>query len=201
MPFVSADGTHLEPSEVLTAAVDALSRILCDMRASSVYVTKPMYVTDQADFLNMAVCGGYGGTPRELLDDIHSIENAFGRNRARERVKGPRPLDIDIALFGSCVVHDAGGDAVLSTPTADATANSANGGVFGARTDASTAQPLYIPHPFLNERQYVLIPLLEILPDSADPITERKFSDILSTLPDQGVSLWKCSKQNRTRRR
>ncbi len=45
---------------------------------------------------------------------------------------------------------------------------------------------LVIPHERMNERQFVLIPLLEIEPECTDPsgVSYRK---ILSLLPDQGV--------------
>ncbi len=41
---------------------------------------------------------------------------------------------------------------------------------------------LTIPHEFLHIRPFVLVPLVEILPNSADPITREKFSDILKGL-------------------
>lgn len=46
---------------------------------------------------------------------------------------------------------------------------------------------LVIPHPQLRYRQFVLIPLLEICPECADPETGEFFRDINSRLPDQGV--------------
>ncbi len=46
---------------------------------------------------------------------------------------------------------------------------------------------LVIPHARLNERAFALIPLLELLPQAVDPITNRPFREILGDLPDQGV--------------
>lgn len=46
---------------------------------------------------------------------------------------------------------------------------------------------LEIPHKNLTERQFVLIPLLEILPKCAEPINGVFYSDCLQNLPDQGV--------------
>ena len=51
---------------------------------------------------------------------------------------------------------------------------------------------LQIPHKKLKERQFVLIPLLEILPECAEPINGTLFKDILKELPDQGVRLYKA---------
>jgi 2-amino-4-hydroxy-6-hydroxymethyldihydropteridine diphosphokinase len=46
---------------------------------------------------------------------------------------------------------------------------------------------LEIPHPRLRERAFALVPLLELLPDAADPLTGELYRDILERLPDQGV--------------
>ncbi len=46
---------------------------------------------------------------------------------------------------------------------------------------------LTIPHEKILERAFVLIPLLEIFPEYADPISGVKYKTILSALPDQGV--------------
>ncbi len=46
---------------------------------------------------------------------------------------------------------------------------------------------LTIPHEKIREREFVLIPLLEILPEYADPISGVKYSEAVKTLPDQGV--------------
>ncbi len=46
---------------------------------------------------------------------------------------------------------------------------------------------LAIPHERANARQFVLVPLLELHPDSADPLTGESFADVLAKLPDQGV--------------
>ena len=46
---------------------------------------------------------------------------------------------------------------------------------------------LIIPHERLHFRQFVLIPLLELLPDYADPVTGELFKDLCARLPDQGV--------------
>jgi 2-amino-4-hydroxy-6-hydroxymethyldihydropteridine diphosphokinase len=49
---------------------------------------------------------------------------------------------------------------------------------------------LEIPHKNLKERQFVLIPLLEIFPKYAEPISGAFYSDYLQNLPDQGVKFF-----------
>ena len=49
---------------------------------------------------------------------------------------------------------------------------------------------LEIPHPRLQERQFILIPLLDVLKDSADIPNRSVFENYLKQLPDQGVQLY-----------
>ena len=93
--------------QIITGAVKALAEILSNLRCASLYETAPLYVKDQARFINTAVTGYFSGTPDKLLQDVYKIETFFGRDRSREQRWGPRLLDIDILLFG---------DLVLDTP-------------------------------------------------------------------------------------
>ena len=51
---------------------------------------------------------------------------------------------------------------------------------------------LEIPHKKMKERQFVLLPLLEIFPQLAEPISGEFFCDIAKNLPDQNVRFF-CS--------
>jgi 2-amino-4-hydroxy-6-hydroxymethyldihydropteridine diphosphokinase len=61
--------------------------------------------------------------------------------------------------------------------------------LFGDRTFKN--ERLEIPHPRMAERAFVLIPLQEIDPGLIDPRTNRRFSDLLPELGDQGVKIVK----------
>jgi 2-amino-4-hydroxy-6-hydroxymethyldihydropteridine diphosphokinase len=91
---------------ILEEAIADLGGILSDLRQAPVRETAPLYVMDQPPFLNTAVCGCCSLSPRELLDAIHRIEAAYGRDRSRERRWGERTLDIDILLYGDLVVSE-----------------------------------------------------------------------------------------------
>jgi 2-amino-4-hydroxy-6-hydroxymethyldihydropteridine diphosphokinase len=151
---VPADG--LSPPEILRAACGMLADKLSGFRASSVYRTKPLYCAEQDDFFNLVCAGAWEKSAEELLDFTQGIESAFGRDRTRELPKGPRTLDIDIALFGAKVV---------------------------------SAPRLRIPHPGITERAFVLVPLLEILPQAVDPLSGRKYESFLDCIGERGVEL------------
>ena len=46
---------------------------------------------------------------------------------------------------------------------------------------------LTIPHPGLLQRRFVLVPLLELVPDCADPVTGRLLFDAAAGLEDQNM--------------
>ncbi len=112
----SSDGTSFvilglgsnrgEGRVIFKGARQKLAQRMRDLRFSPLYVSEPLYVTDQPAFLNAAVGGYFAGTPYELLEFIHGVEAEFGRNRALERRRGERTLDIDILLFGDTVLSD-----------------------------------------------------------------------------------------------
>lgn len=90
----------------IRSAFAELSRILEKPRLSKLWRSRAMYFEDQGDFINAAACGETRLSPRELLEIVNGIEARFGRDRERERPKGPRTLDIDILLFGDLVLHE-----------------------------------------------------------------------------------------------
>lgn len=148
----------LSPLKLLQSACRALCGVMQDALFSSVYRSKAMYVTDQDDFYNMAVTGRYDGSPDELLAACQHIEAVHGRDRRKEFRNGPRPLDIDIELFGDERMHSA---------------------------------RLTLPHERLCEREFVLRPMLEILPFCADVKREdlERYAAALASLEAQGVEL------------
>ena len=49
---------------------------------------------------------------------------------------------------------------------------------------------LEIPHPGMEERAFVLVPLLELAPDLAHPGTGKRFSESLEKLKSRGEVSW-----------
>lgn len=85
-------------ARTLRAAVAALGRFLNITAVSPIYETPPMYDTDQASFLNMAVTVDTDLSPQMLLGSVKALERRLGRIPGRRY--GPRAIDIDIILFG-----------------------------------------------------------------------------------------------------
>lgn len=73
-------------------------------KVSDFIVTKPYGYTEQEDFLNGAIEVKTMLSPYELLELLHSIEQAAGRTR--EIHWGPRTLDLDILFYDDLVTDD-----------------------------------------------------------------------------------------------
>lgn len=75
------------------------------LRVSSLYETEPLEVRDQPRFLNLVVEAETELFPKQLLARLQKIELDLGRRRTRP--KGPRPIDIDILLYGRSAIESA----------------------------------------------------------------------------------------------
>jgi 2-amino-4-hydroxy-6-hydroxymethyldihydropteridine diphosphokinase len=85
--------------------------------ASSVYETAPQGdILDQPDFLNACLRIETELGPEELLDVCKEVERELGRAPGGPR-HGPRPVDVDLLLFGDLVWRSAR----LTLPHADLT--------------------------------------------------------------------------------
>jgi 2-amino-4-hydroxy-6-hydroxymethyldihydropteridine diphosphokinase len=71
---------------------------------SSVYSTAPIGGVVQPDYLNAVVIVEATRSPRELLDRLHEIENAW--HRTREVRWGPRTLDLDLIEYVGVTSED-----------------------------------------------------------------------------------------------
>ncbi len=100
MKAVIALGSNLgNPKENLDLALGLLREATEVKEVSSYYVTKPVGYEDQPDFVN-AVCIIETELPAmELLNMLHGIEKAMGRERTIKW--GPRTLDLDIIQYGA----------------------------------------------------------------------------------------------------
>jgi 2-amino-4-hydroxy-6-hydroxymethyldihydropteridine diphosphokinase len=89
----------------IARALELLGKALPGVRVSSLYQTRPLYVTEQPPFLNAAAEVRTRMSPEELLDILQGVEAALGRDRSREIRMGPRTMDLDILLFGERVLE------------------------------------------------------------------------------------------------
>ena len=88
------------------AAISLRSYDVTLLRSASLYITEPRDFEDQPWFLNTVVEIGTRLPPLKLLELCLVIEKEAGR--VRDQSKGPRPLDLDILLYGSSNLRTEG---------------------------------------------------------------------------------------------
>ena len=97
-------GGNLEDREqLLCLGARALSDALLNASISSPYATTPLYEPSQPAFLNAAVVGLSHLDPEDLIGLTKGIEWAVGRRKGRRY--GPRPLDIDLLIYGDTCLN------------------------------------------------------------------------------------------------
>jgi 2-amino-4-hydroxy-6-hydroxymethyldihydropteridine diphosphokinase len=75
---------------------------------SSIIETEPVGRARQGRFLNAVAEIETAQEPRRLLEVCLGIEASCGRDRRHEQRWGPRPLDLDLLLYGSRVIDEPG---------------------------------------------------------------------------------------------
>jgi 2-amino-4-hydroxy-6-hydroxymethyldihydropteridine diphosphokinase len=105
---VGGDAAVLDRFARVRAALAAWGSV----RGSVVVRTAPVGgPPGQPDFLNAAVAVAVdppAPLPRELLAIVDEIERLLGRDRAREVRNGPRPIDLDVLLWGTRIFDEDG---------------------------------------------------------------------------------------------
>ena len=148
--FVALGSNMGDRQGYLDGAVQAVKEDPCIRvkKVSTYYVTAPYGGVEQEDFLNAAMELETLYTPEELLDVLHTVEQAAKRERLVHW--GPRTLDLDI-LFYDDLVQD---DSVLT-----------------------------LPHPDMQNRDFVLKPMVELAPHFVHPVFHQTMQQLLDALP------------------
>ncbi len=98
-------GSNVGPChELLSSAIRALTALLSEPRVASFYSTEAMPGPDQPRYLNTAMVGRTDLSAEALLAVAKRLEQLAGRTGGPRN--HPRPLDIDLLLYGDRVSTD-----------------------------------------------------------------------------------------------
>src|SRR3954470_23522566 len=99
-----------EREATIRAAVDelALRPDIELIRVSSLRETHPVGIEDQPRFLNGVAMVETTLGAVELLAALLTIERKLGRDRTASTPGGPRPIDLDLLLYGNATIDEAG---------------------------------------------------------------------------------------------
>ncbi len=161
------------PAETLIAAAKAISGDSVQMLSISRLFLTPCYPTDAGpDYVNAVALVSTALSPEALLVHLHSLEAGFGRQRLQRW--GNRTLDLDLLTYGDLVWPD------LETYTS----------WYGLGADQQrlrAPEQLILPHPRIQDRAFVLVPLLDVAPLWHHPVLEGSAQDLLDLLPQEEV--------------
>lgn len=127
------------------------------------------------DYINAAavVTPRHDMGPDQVLAALHAVEHATGRARGH-RWAG-RTLDIDLLAMGDKVLPDA-----------DTQAHWRN---LAFRDQLRLAPDrLILPHPRLQDRAFVLVPLAEVAPDWRHPLLDLTVTQMLARRPPAEIA-------------
>ncbi|HEX5127230.1 MAG TPA: 2-amino-4-hydroxy-6-hydroxymethyldihydropteridine diphosphokinase [Rhodocyclaceae bacterium] len=102
-------GSNLgDPIATVRAAIATLGQQPhCAIKAqSSLYLSTPIGVTDQPDYINAVVEIATAFGPHLLLENLLAIEKLFGRVRTHQNA--PRTLDLDLLLYVDRIIDQPG---------------------------------------------------------------------------------------------
>ena len=129
------------------------------VRQSSFIETEPWGFQSDHRFLNAAICCLTDKTPREVLQLTQQIERDLGKNEAHATRRAPHPSSIfhlPSSIFhhpSSIIHHDRPIDIDILL-----------------YDDWKVSEPdLKIPHPLMHQRDFVMIPLKEIMTEQTNP--------------------------------
>jgi 2-amino-4-hydroxy-6-hydroxymethyldihydropteridine diphosphokinase len=141
-------------------------------RVSRFFRTPSFPAGSGPDYVNAAFSVAFDGSPQALLEALHRIEARYGRER-HERWAA-RTMDLDLIAGGGLVLPDA----ATLTAWQDLPLE-----------DQMTRAPeqLILPHPRLQDRAFVLVPLNDVAPDWRHPTLGKTVAQMLADLPQKDV--------------
>ena len=177
--YYIAMGANLEssvgtPEQTLTAVTHLLGEYTCFLvNASRLFSTPAFPAGSGPDYVNAAASVEGPSNPLEFLKILHSLETRFGRTR--DTRWGQRTLDLDLIAADQMVLPDL---------------NTYEDWKNLKTQDQRVRAPdqLIVPHPRVQDRAFVLVPLSEIAPDWRHPVLGQTVTEMLNALPANDVA-------------
>ncbi|MEM6566616.1 MAG: 2-amino-4-hydroxy-6-hydroxymethyldihydropteridine diphosphokinase [Pseudomonadota bacterium] len=164
-PFLANDLT-----ETVSAAMQHIELRVGVIRARSRFFRTPAFPTGSGpDFVNAVFLLETSLNAYDLLQALHAVEAAFGRDRRKRWAQ--RTLDLDLIAIDDLVLPDRNAfEHWANLPLEKQIAHAPEG--------------LILPHPRLHERAFVLIPFMDVVPDWVHPVHGRTVAQMCADLPD-----------------
>ncbi|MEM1360464.1 MAG: 2-amino-4-hydroxy-6-hydroxymethyldihydropteridine diphosphokinase [Pseudomonadota bacterium] len=157
------------PEATILAAVEALRAKGLKFESLSPLFETPAYPPGSGpNFINAAAKVFFEGTAKELLKILQEVERDFGRDRQKRW--DSRTLDLDLLAYGSSVLPSREIYMQWRDLPQDRLTEEAPG-------------ELILPHPRMQERAFVLVPLAHVDPDWRHPVLGLTVTEMRDQLP------------------
>lgn len=177
-PILIALGSNLprddaQPIKILQNSLKRLNEIgLLTEKVSRFFATPCFPPGAGQDYVNAAAVLKTDLSAERILAVLHNVEASYGRARAKRW--GGRTLDLDLIAMGDAVLPD------IETWTRWRDLSSA------LQMEEAPDQ-LILPHPRLQDRAFVLVPLMDVAPDWYHPVIGKTVAQMLSALPQADI--------------
>lgn len=162
------------PAETLVQAIAALPDHGFVIRAVSRFFNTPCFPAGAGpDYVNAALCAEILAPVPDILRRLHVVEAQFGRARAERW--GMRTLDLDLLAVDGVVLPSAEVQTRWRTLPPD-------------RQIEAVPDDLILPHPRLQDRAFVLVPLADVAPDWTHPLLGETVGALRDRLPNAQIA-------------
>ncbi|WP_236016540.1 2-amino-4-hydroxy-6-hydroxymethyldihydropteridine diphosphokinase [Salipiger abyssi] len=158
------------PADTLRAALASLPEHGLRLTRQSRFYATPCFPEGAGpDYVNACAVLDGPDDPAQVLAALHAIEAEHGR--ARLQRWGSRSLDLDFLAMGDRVLPDATSQAAWRALTP-------------GEQRTRTPDRLILPHPRLQDRAFVLVPLCDVAPDWRHPLLGQSVRALCGALPE-----------------
>ena len=163
--------TNSSSSDVLSTALSRIAVSVGSITLLSRFFQTPAFPKGSGpDFVNAALVVRAHSSAHEILEKLHAIEHELGR--VRETRWGQRTIDIDLIAVEQNIVPDS------------ETFKKWQLLPFSQQTKIAPDQ-LILPHPRMQDRAFVLGPMMDLCPYWVHPVIQKSVSQMYDVLDSQ----------------